>query len=583
MVSFFNFSGNYAKLEVMIRDELIQLVERAARQARLPARLDSARQARLPARLDSARQARLPARQASFGAREEIRIDRPAEESHGDYSTNFALQIAKAVKISPQQIAAHLQSHILSLRPDLFEKIEIVEPGFINFFISAKYLQNQVATILEKKEKFGHLNLGRSKKTNVEFISANPTGPLHVGNGRSAFSGDVLANVLAAAGYKVVREYFINDAKNSKQIIELGKTALGKGEVYLSEYLKLKIQSVRWRTKLTEGDAGFLLAKEVQADTKALLEKKLKIKFDKWISEEKDLYQKNKVKKTLEWLKQKNLVYQKEGAWWVKSSQFGDDKDWVVIRESGEPTYLLSDIAYHKDKIDRGFEMIIDIWGADHQAHVQKMKAAVGMLGYQGQLDILVLQLVTLKGGEKLSKRKGQVIMLEDLIDEIGLDAARFFYLQKSLDTHMEIDIGLAKEQSQKNPVYYVQYAHARICSILAKANAKNAKPLHDLLNHPSELRLIKQLLKLPEVIEDTANDYQLQRLPYYAVELAMVFHQFYQDCQVISEDKKLTQARLFLVLSAKTALKNTLSLMGVSAPRLCPGKNVAATLIKKT
>ena len=261
------------------------------------------------------------------------------------------------------------------------------------------------------------------------------------------------------------------------------------------------------------------------------------------------------------------MAYQKEGAWWVKSSQFGDDKDWVVIRESGEPTYLLSDIAYHKDKIDRGFEKIIDIWGADHQAHVQKIKAAVGMLDYQGEIDILVLQMVTLKGKEKLSKRKGQVVLLEDLVNEIGLDAARFFYLQKSLDTHMEIDIDLAKEQSQKNPVYYIQYAHARICGLLTKAKIKSVKPLANLLNHPSELKLIKQLLKLPEVVEDAANDYQLQRLPYYAVELAVVFHRFYHDCQVISENKKLTQARLGLAVAAGIVLKNTLSLMGISAP----------------
>ena len=217
------------------------------------------------------------AKEASFGVRAEIKIDRPAEERHGDYSTNFALQIAKTVQIEPKQIAGHLKSHIFNLRPDFFEKIEIVEPGFINFFISPKYLQNQITEILKQKEKFGRADFGKNKKTNIEFVSANPTGPLHIGNGRSAFSGDVLANVLEAAGYKAVREYFINDAKNSKQIIELGKTALGSGEVYLSEYLKAKIQSVDRQTKLTEGDAGFLLAKEVQADTNVLLEKKLMI------------------------------------------------------------------------------------------------------------------------------------------------------------------------------------------------------------------------------------------------------------------------------------------------------------------
>ena len=243
-----------------------------------------------------------------------------------------------------------------------------------------------------------------------------------------------------------------------------------------------------------------------------------------------------------------------------------------MIRETGEPTYLLSDIAYHKDKFDRGFDKVIDIWGADHQAHVAKMKAVAKMLNFKGGFDILVLQLVALRGGEKMSKRLGNVITLEELVDEIGLDAARWFYLQKSLDTHIEIDLDLAKEQSEKNPIFYVQYAHARICSILAKCKMKNGKceitaQNLKLLNHPSELNLIKKLIQLPEVIEDTAKDYQVQRLPQYAMDLSAVFHQFYGDCRVISEDKNLTAARLSLVLAAKIVLKNTLSLMGISAP----------------
>lgn len=510
------------------------------------------------------------AQESSFGVPVEIKIESPPEESHGDYSTNFSLLIAKFVKIAPREIAAHLKSHIFNLRPDLFEKIEIVEPGFINLFVAQKFLQNQATEILKQKDKFGCLDLGKNRRTNVEFVSANPTGPLHIGNGRSAFSGDVLSNVLSAAGFSVTREYFINDAKNSKQIIELGKTALGQGEVYLSEYLKEKILALAGKAsdQTAAGEAGFLLAKEVHADNRNLLEKKLKIKFNKWVSEERDIYKKNKIKKTFALLRQKDFLYHQDEAWWIKSSQFGDDKDWVVIRETGEPTYLLSDIAYHQDKIERGFEKIIDIWGADHQAHVRKLRAAMNMLGFRGELDILVLQLVTLRGGEKLSKRKGQIVMLEELVDEIGLDAARFFYLQKSLDTHMEIDISLAKEQSIKNPVYYVQYAHARICSILDKAGTRNPKAENlSLLQHSSELKLIKRLLKLPEVVEDTAKDCQLQRLPNYAVELATVFHQFYHDCQVISENQKLTQARLTLVLAAKIVFKNTLDLMGISAP----------------
>ena len=488
----------------------------------------------------------------------EISVKHPEEKAHGDYSTNIALQLKK----DSNEIVEKLKS-------DLFEKVEVAEPGFINFFLSREYLQKQVKEVLKQKEKFGQLKPGKSKKTNIEFISANPTGSLHIGNGRNAFSGDVLANVLEKAGYKVTREYYINDAKNSKQIIELGKTALGMGVTYLTEKLKAQISKLKTATqisKLSDSEAGYRLAQIIQKDNKDFIENKLKIKFDDWISEE-DFYKKNKIKKIFDWLKKKNLVYEKDKAWWLKTSQFGDERDWVVVRETGEPTYLLSDIAYHKDKFDRGFNRVINIWGADHQAHVSKMKAAVKMLGFKGELDILILQLVTLRGKEKISKRTGKIITLEGLVDETGLDVARFFYLQKSLDTHMEIDLKLAKEQSEKNPVYYIQYARARICSILRKAKQRNNTPMVALLRHPSELNLIKQVIRFPEIIEDTAKDYQVQRLPQYAVDLATAFHQFYRDCKVLTDDKNLTKTRLSLVLAAKIVLENVLSLMGISAP----------------
>jgi len=519
---------------------------------------------------------------AGFRVPEIVEVEHPGDENHGDYATNIALQLAKTFKMPPKQIALALKSHILNLQPELFEKIEAVEPGFINFFISPGYLQKQIAHILKQKESFGELKMKRKQKVNIESISANPTGPLHIGNGRSAFAGDCLANILEKAGYKVTREYFVNDAKTNTQIKLLGKTILGQGKIYLSPYLEniisklktqiSKLQLKSQKLKNLEGEAGYLAAKEIQKDTRDFIGKKLKIKFDKWASEEKDIYKKSKIKKIFNWLKKKDLVYQKEGAWWAKTSRFGAERDWVVIRESGEPTYLLSDIAYHKDKIDRGFDKIINIWGADHQAHVSKIKAAVKMLGFKSDLDILILQLVTLKGREKISKRKGEVITLEDLVEEIGLDVARWFYLQKSLDTHMEIDLTLAKEQSEKNPVYYVQYAYARIYSILAKCKMQNAKckikiQNLKLLNHASELNLIKHLIRFPEVIEDTVRDYQVQRLPQYATDLATVFHQFYRDCRVLSDDKDLTQARLALVLATKTVLKNILSLMGISTP----------------
>ncbi len=485
----------------------------------------------------------------------EIRLESHEKANYGDYSTNIALQIKKP--------AAEI---VKNLKSDLFEKVEIAGSGFINFFLSKEYLQKQVGEILKKKEKFGQLNIGRGKKINIEFICANPTGQLHIGHGRGAFFGQTLANVFEKAGFDVSRQHYANDAKNSSQIRALGETALGKGRIYLNEYLEGKIKGLKFNKCKNEREAGVLLAKEVQKDIKNFIEKKLNIKFDFWISEEKDLYQTGKIDKIYSFLKKKGLVYEKDNAQWLKTSKYGDVKDWVVVRETGAFTYLLPDIAYHKDRFDKKYDKIINIWGADHQGHVSKIKAVAKILGYQGELVILITQVVRLKG-EKMSKRAGKVVTLEWLVDEAGLDAVKFLYLMKSSDTHMEFDLDLAKTQSEKNPVYYVQYAHARICSILRKAKVKENKSQLNLLKHSSELKLIKQLVRFPEIVEDIASDYQVQRLPQYAADLATAFHQFYRDCRVISEDKNLTQARLALVLATKTVLKNTLSLMGISAP----------------
>ena len=540
----------------------------------------------------------------------EILVEHPENEKFGDYATNAAMQIAKIVKKKPMEIANTIKLQITNYKLQtkhktqntnnfkLIEKIEVVEPGFINFFISKEFLQKQVGEILKKKEKFGEMKIGKNKKVNVEFISANPTGPLHIGQGRGAFFGDCLSKVLEKAGYKVLREYFINDAKNSNQIKELGKTGLGKGKTYLNKYLASIINKYKSKIKRikNEKDAGYFLAQIIQKENKNFIVKKLKIKFDNWISEE-DLYKKDKIEKIYRTLKKRNLTYKKEGAEWLKTTKFGDKQDWVLIRKTGEPTYLLSDIAYHQDKFRRKFARIINIWGADHQGHQSKIKAAAKILGYKGDLDILITQVVRLKGGLKLSKRKGQTITFEKLIDEVGLDVSRFFYLTKSLNTQMEFDLDLAKEQSEKNPVYYIQYAHARIHSILAKiTNHKlqntnktqntnqstqinlSARPSTkllvlcsgsklNLLTHQSELSLIKQLIRFPEIIEDTAKDYQVQGVPQYATDLATEFHKFYRDCKVISDDKELSQARLYLILATQIVLKSTLNLMGISAP----------------
>ncbi len=480
---------------------------------------------------------------------DQVSIEHTSSNIPGDYTTNVALKLKK----DPKEIAGKLECK-------LFEKVETAGPGFINLFLSKKALSEEVKEILKKKGKYG--SFSQKEKANIEFISANPTGPLHIGHGRNAFAGKAIALVLEKAGFKVTKDYYINDAQVSRQIKTVMDTASqvkesgqGEGLPYYTPYLQDKISRLEDPEKITE---------QIMKENREFIEKKLEIKFDRWVSEEKDLFEKKKVRKIFEWLEKKNLVYKKEEAWWIKTSKFGDQKDWVVKRKDGSPTYLLSDIAYHKEKMDKGFGRIINILGADHQAHASKIRAAAKILDYKGRLDILILQLVTLKGREKLSKRKGQIVSLEELVDLIGLDAASFFYLQKSLDTHMEIDLDLAGEKSSKNPVYYVQYAHARICSILRKTDLK---PELKNPEHPSELELAKKLSEFPEIVKDTARDYQVQRLPRYSLELASFFHRFYRDCQVISKDRDLTRSRLALTLACKNVLKQTLGLMGVSSP----------------
>ena len=480
-----------------------------------------------------------------------IQVEHPENKVYGDYAANIAMAVAKIEKKNPMEVAEIISEKLKAKSEKLFEKIEVAKPGFINFFISKKYLQNQLGEILEQKESFGSVRIGRGQKVNIEFISANPTGELHIGHGRGAFFGDCLANVLKKTGYKVVREYLVNDAKNSAQIKELGKTALGRGTTYFNNYLKGKISELKsqisrlrpasagaaagkqghstlrvlgamsfgGQAKPSEGEAGYLLAQEIQKDIKNFIDKKLKIKFNVWTSEE-NLYRQNKVDGVYHLLKNKKLIYEKEKAEWLKTSEFGDSKDWVIIRATGEPTYLLSDIAYHKDKFNRGFDKIINIWGADHQGHVGKIEAVARILDYKGNLDVLISQVVRLKGG-KISKRKGEVVALEWLLEEVGLDATRFFYLAKSLDTQMEFDVGLAKEKTAKSPVFYIQYAFVRASSIIQKYDTeKNGKKrkvsaviqpsLYKFIIHQTELELIKLLIRFPEIIEDTSKDYQV-------------------------------------------------------------------------
>jgi len=471
----------------------------------------------------------------------DILVKDSREKTHGDYATNVAMMIAKE---NPMKMAKDIELRIKNYESRIFEKTEIAKPGFINFFVLKEYLQKQVGEILKEKEKFGDLKIGKGKKINIEFISTNPTGPLTLGNGRGGFCGDVLSNVLEKAGYNVIREYYIND--QGKQVKDL-KKGLYKDEK---------------RTVL-----------QIQKENQKFITEKLKIKFDIWFSE-KRLYKNKEVDRALAYLKKKKLTYEKEGALWFKSTKFGDDKDRVLIKSDAEKTYLASDIAYLKNKFDRRFDKLIFFWGADHYGYIGRMKAAVEALSYKKeQVDFIIMQMVRLleKGKQvRMSKRAGTYVTLEELIDEVGLDAARFFFLIRSSGAHLNFDLKLAKEKSQKNPVYYVQYAYARIHSILKRIKNHELRiknPKIQLLNHGSELNLIKHLIRFPEIVEDTAKDYQVQRIPQYAIDLAESFHKFYKDCRVLADDKELSQARLSLILATKIVLKNILDIMGISAP----------------
>jgi len=497
------------------------------------------------------------------------------DANHGDYASNIAMRLAGAAKKPPLEIAQKIAEEINQNKKaaKIFKKIEVAAPGFLNFTLSDKYVLGETEKILKLDKNYGRLKIGKNKKTQVEFISANPSGQLHVGNGRSAFYGDALGNVLAMFGYKTEKEYYVNDARVSKQIQTLGATALGRGEAYLSPYLKEKIASLQKKlSKIrSETDAGYFLAQAVLKDLQKFIAKDLKIKFHEWIFEE-CLYKRGLIIKTYDFLKKKGLVFEKDGAYWLDMSKYGQ-KDEVLLRSNGSPTYFLSDIAYHHNKIKRGYKKIIDIWGADHQGHVPRMKAVMDIFGYEGEFEVLICQIVTIKGG-KISKREGNIVSLNWLIDEVGVDAARFFYLQNSLSAQMEFDVELAKKKSADSPVFYVQYAHARIASILRKAglkgsgpfNSKRVRPFQEL-RHPAEIELAKELLRLPEIVADTAKDYQIQRVCLYAASIAAKFHKFYHDCQVIGEDKKTTRARLGLAMASKIVLKNTLGLLGISAP----------------
>lgn len=491
-------------------------------------------------------------------------VEIPENKEYGDYAVNIALILAKKQGRNPMEIADEIKSKIQS---DIFEKIEIVNPGFINLFLKSEFLQNQVKTIIKQGKKFGQSEIGKGKKVQIEFISCNPTGPLTVANGRGGPMGDVLANIFSATGHKTEKEFYVNNT--GVQIEVLGHSILKDEQAqYKGEYINKLAEQIK------EKDAYLVGKKAAEIIIKEMIKKtvdKLNIKYDKWFFES-DLHKKNLPDKIIKILKEKKLLYESEGATWFKSTDFGDNRDRVLIKKDKMKTYLANDIAYHYNKFqERKFDKVINIWGADHHGDVPGLMAGVEAIGHKGKLEILLTQFISvIEKGEKvkMSKRLGTFIPMDELLEAVSLDVVRFFFLMHSADKQMDFDLDLAKEKSDKNPVYYVQYAYARINGILRKSSKSNSNIKLNLLIQPSEVELMKKLFKLPEIIEDTVKDYQVQRLPIYAIELAANFHRFYTECHVLGEKKELEQARLTLIKAVKITLENVLNLMGISKPK---------------
>jgi len=523
----------------------------------------------------------------------EIILLTPKNKSHGDLSTNIAMQLSRELKLKPLDIA-HFIVDNLNIKDSIIGEVEMVRPGFINFCLKENWLYQVIDEIREKGEDYGKVNLGKGKKIQVEFVSVNPTGPLHVGHGKCAAVGDALSNILKAAGYKVEKEYYIND--QGRQIDLLGQSVqvrynnlLGermefpadgyKGE-YIVDIAKEVIEKFQDKYKDRDDQESREFFKEFTL--KNILEgikedlKNFGVEFDAWFSES-SLYKQNKLQEVIELLQQKGFLYKEKGALWLKTTVFGDEKDRVVIRKNSIPTYFASDIAYHQDKYQRGFEKIIDIWGADHHGYIQRMKAAVQALGYpEDSLGVLIVQFVTLiRDGKEvgMSTRGGEFITLKDLIKEVGKDVARYFFLMRSHDSHTEFDLDVAKSQSMENPVYYIQYAYARICSIIKKAEQAGVKMDKSkviklqLLNQEEEFELIKKLSSLKEVIKKSALTWKPHFLTTYLYDLASSFHKYYTVHRIITEDEELTRARLILIDCTRIVLFNSLKILGVSVP----------------
>ncbi len=520
----------------------------------------------------------------------EIYLEHPQKPEHGDYACSFPLKLARPTRMKPMDIAKILIDQLPAI-PEV-QSVAAAPPGFINFKLSQDWLTALIPQVLAQGEYYGNSTMGKGTRVQIEFVSANPTGPLHLGNGRGAVLGSALAQVMASAGYSVEKEYYFNDAGNQMQAFYnslycryqqgLGINAEMPENGYHGNYMIELAKEITTAEgdkflQMTEAEGkqalGVIGMQKVMDWIKDDL-KKLGVTFDVFYSE-RTLYEKGLFQHAMQLLQDRGYIAHRENATWFTSTALGEDKDNVVIRSDGTPTYFGADIAYHYNKFfERHFDRVIDIWGADHQGHVSRMKAVIAALGGNSDnLDILISQMVTLHRGQetvRISKRTGDMITLREVIDEVGMDACRFFFLSRTADSQMDFDRELAKKQSADNPVYYVQYAHARIASILRLAEEKNIAFSGgdvSLCASEPELTLIRKLAQLPELIETAAAAHEPHHLTYYAQDLATVFHAFYRDCRVISDDAAVTAARLKLVSATKTVLARTLQLMGMTAP----------------
>ena len=529
----------------------------------------------------------------SLAAVPDIEVERPNNPEHGDFATNLPLRLARAARANPLRLAEQIAERV-DTGPEI-AAVTPAPPGFINFRLSQEWLQKQVETVRAAGDAFGNAAAGAGLRVMVEFVSVNPTGPVHVGHTRGAVLGSALANALEAAGYAVTREYYINDAGSQMEAFyrsvwaryqqALGQDAGMPENGYQGDY----IAGIAGEIIAAHGDAYLRMSDQAavrrigdiaRAQMVALIRDDLAaigVVFDHWFSE-RSLFENEDYEQAIDRLRAGGHLDERNGALWFNSSALGDARDNVVVRSSGESTYFASDIAYHYNKFEgRRYDRVIDIWGADHQGHVMRMKAAVAALGIDpDQLTVLIAQMVTLKRGRetvRASKRTGDFITLRELVDEVGKDACRYFFLARAASTQMEFDLELATRESAENPVYYVQYAHARNASILNLAAARGIDYGDGdvaLLAHPHELALIRTMLRLPELVTQVAESLEPHHLPHYAMELATAFHHFYESCRVISanpEDNALTLARLKLVAAAQVAFRRTLTLMGMSAP----------------